>query len=48
MVVCPICKYTGNKIEIREGEEPDFMQKLITCNQCGYLIEVQNWRREPW
>lgn len=47
MVVCPVCDYAGNKIEIRE-EDPDFIQKLITCYRCGYLIEIQNWRRSKW
>ncbi len=47
MVVCPVCEHEGNKIEIREIEQ-DFMQKLITCNRCGYLIEIQNWRQSKW
>jgi transcription initiation factor TFIIIB Brf1 subunit/transcription initiation factor TFIIB len=47
MVECPICKYEGNKIEVREIE-PDYIQKLISCNKCGFLLEIQNRRHSPW
>ncbi|ATB56173.1 hypothetical protein [Methanosarcina spherical virus] len=47
MVVCPICKHEGNKIEIIDLNECSY-EKHFICNKCGHIIESQTWRRELW
>jgi hypothetical protein len=41
---CEICNYEGDKIEITETQDERI--KRISCSKCGYLKEVQRWKKE--
>jgi len=44
MVQCEICKCEGNSIMVYEDGETRV--KLISCSQCGTLLETQRWEKE--